>query len=235
MEIIIGISLVALLLYILLVVYFSQMEKRECKEYMTENFSIYTAEITVRASCQDLSEKVSPCNRCEEEEMQLWDNFKNDLSFRCTNCRKKYKLKNYFSQEELNSLNEAFENLYRLISKVEETNDLGGWKKLRGWLHEDYGSLRANSPYIRAFRFYENAEEPESFSMDNRLVRKIPQQVKNKVWNRDGGRCIECGSNEKLEFDHIIPFSKGGADTYRNIQLLCEPCNRRKSDFIGGE
>jgi 5-methylcytosine-specific restriction endonuclease McrA len=26
---------------------------------------------------------------------------------------------------------------------------------------------------------------------------------------------------------------KGGANTYRNIQLLCEPCNRSKSAKIG--
>ena len=38
--------------------------------------------------------------------------------------------------------------------------------------------------------------------------RKITQEVKDKVWNRDQGKCIECGSNEKLEFDHIIPFLK---------------------------
>ena len=63
--------------------------------------------------------------------------------------------------------------------------------------------------------------------------RHIPQSVKDKVWNRDGGKCVECGSNEDLEFDHIIPHSKGGANTYRNIQLLCEPCNRAKSAKIG--
>ena len=51
--------------------------------------------------------------------------------------------------------------------------------------------------------------------------RRISQDVKDKVWNRDGGKCVECGSNENLEFDHIIPHSKGGANTYRNIQLLC--------------
>ena len=61
----------------------------------------------------------------------------------------------------------------------------------------------------------------------------IPQDVKDKVWNRDNGKCIQCGSNEDLEFDHIIPFSKGGANTYRNLQLLCEECNRSKSDNIG--
>ena len=63
--------------------------------------------------------------------------------------------------------------------------------------------------------------------------RRISQEVKDKVWNRDGGKCVDCGSNENLEFDHIIPHSKGGANTYRNIQLLCEPCNRSKSAKIG--
>jgi hypothetical protein len=61
----------------------------------------------------------------------------------------------------------------------------------------------------------------------------IPQDVKDKVWNRDGGKCVECGINENLEFDHIIPISKGGANTYRNIQLLCEHCNRSKSAKLG--
>jgi hypothetical protein len=61
----------------------------------------------------------------------------------------------------------------------------------------------------------------------------IPQSVKDSVWNRDGGRCVLCESNQKLEFDHIIPFSKGGSNTYRNIQLLCEACNRVKSAKIG--
>lgn len=61
----------------------------------------------------------------------------------------------------------------------------------------------------------------------------IPQAVKDMVWNRDGGCCVICGGNQRLEFDHIIPHAKGGAATYRNIQLLCEPCNRSKSDRIG--
>ncbi|MCZ6702970.1 MAG: HNH endonuclease signature motif containing protein [Ignavibacteria bacterium] len=63
--------------------------------------------------------------------------------------------------------------------------------------------------------------------------REISQVVKDKVWNRDDGKCSQCGSKENLEFDHIIPFSKGGANTYRNIQLLCQSCNREKSDQIG--
>lgn len=67
----------------------------------------------------------------------------------------------------------------------------------------------------------------------NVVSREISQDVKDKVWNRDNGKCMQCGSNKNLEFDHIIPFSKGGSNTYRNIQLLCQTCNRRKSNKIG--
>lgn len=62
----------------------------------------------------------------------------------------------------------------------------------------------------------------------------IPEDVQHQVWNRDSGKCVKCGSREKLEFDHIIPFSKGGSNTARNLQLLCEKCNREKRDKIGG-
>ncbi len=60
----------------------------------------------------------------------------------------------------------------------------------------------------------------------------IPSDIANAVWNRDGGQCCICGSRSDLEFDHIIPISKGGATTFRNLQLLCKKCNIRKSDRI---
>lgn len=57
----------------------------------------------------------------------------------------------------------------------------------------------------------------------------IPKDVMDAVWRRDQGRCIQCNSQRNLEFDHIIAVSLGGANTYRNIQLLCQDCNRAKS------
>jgi 5-methylcytosine-specific restriction endonuclease McrA len=52
-----------------------------------------------------------------------------------------------------------------------------------------------------------------------------------------GGRCAYCGTiTEKLEVDHRVPLSLGGANTIDNILPACADCNRRKhtmteSDF----
>lgn len=64
---------------------------------------------------------------------------------------------------------------------------------------------------------------------DNEVIREpISDEVKMYVWKRDEGKCVKCGSRENLEYDHIIPVSMGGSSTARNIELLCEECNRKK-------
>lgn len=63
-------------------------------------------------------------------------------------------------------------------------------------------------------------------------TRSISASVRREVWRRDEGRCVDCGSRENLEFDHIIPFSRGGSNTARNIELRCERCNRAKAAAI---
>lgn len=65
-----------------------------------------------------------------------------------------------------------------------------------------------------------------------RDTRRIPRHIANQVWHRDGGRCVECQATEYLEFDHIIPYSKGGATSLNNLQLLCRKCNLAKGDRL---
>ena len=61
---------------------------------------------------------------------------------------------------------------------------------------------------------------------------RIPEEVRIAVWRRDQGRCARCGNRENLEYDHIVPVSKGGGNTERNIELLCQDCNRAKGNRI---
>jgi hypothetical protein len=68
---------------------------------------------------------------------------------------------------------------------------------------------------------------------DFEFSRRIPTYIKKLVWERDGGKCVVCGSNQGLHFDHIIPFSKGGSSTdEKNVQILCGKHNLQKSAHI---
>lgn len=62
--------------------------------------------------------------------------------------------------------------------------------------------------------------------------RRIPEKVRIAVWRRDQGQCARCSSRLNLEYDHIIPVAEGGSNTVRNIELLCEQCNRSKGKKI---
>ncbi|MCF8098546.1 MAG: HNH endonuclease [Desulfarculaceae bacterium] len=63
--------------------------------------------------------------------------------------------------------------------------------------------------------------------------RLIPSSVKLEVWKRDQGRCVKCGSEKNLHFDHVIPYSRGGSSLVAdNIQLLCAKHNLSKRDKI---
>jgi hypothetical protein len=60
--------------------------------------------------------------------------------------------------------------------------------------------------------------------------RYISETTKKVVFTRDGGVCQCCGSSQSLEYDHITPYSCGGSSVVSNIQLLCQKCNRSKSN-----
>jgi hypothetical protein len=74
------------------------------------------------------------------------------------------------------------------------------------------------------------ASTPAGDTLSDR--KRIPRDVRNAVWIRDAGLCVECAADDYLEFDHVIPVSKGGSNTLQNIQLLCRRCNVTKSDRI---
>ncbi len=71
---------------------------------------------------------------------------------------------------------------------------------------------------------------------DGRKVgRSIPHDIMLKVVRRDGQICQKCHQpvrDDQVEFDHIIPFSKGGPVTADNLRLTCRPCNRKKGDSL---
>ena len=67
--------------------------------------------------------------------------------------------------------------------------------------------------------------------------RYIPRSIMLQVVRRDGHVCQICRVNvpeDEIQFDHIIPLSKGGPTTVQNLRVLCRACNQEKSDSLKG-
>ena len=126
----------------------------------------------------------------------------------------------------LKETEDFYSEAVRKIDSFVDSKTLGDWMEKRFEISESDKKMMDEIMEKHGLSYDEEDNKPKR-------SRRISQSVKDKVWNRDGGKCVLCGSNENIEFDHIVPFSKGGANTYRNIQILCESCNRRKSDNIG--
>ncbi len=108
------------------------------------------------------------------------------------------------------------------------TSDLAGGEKIKEAYDTYYAEdIREDDPTDSLVLYAAPIPKQSDLSRHS-----IPKKVKQEVWQRDGGKCVECSSKENLEYDHIIPISKGGSNTARNIQLLCESCNRKKSGKI---
>jgi hypothetical protein len=111
----------------------------------------------------------------------------------------------------------ARDEYWRLQSERDEARAL--WEKVTGYLEA------AREAFVPT-----DNEVPDSDAS-----RYIPLDVRQAVWERDQGRCVACqatGPKAQLQFDHVLPFSKGGANTVKNLQLLCKPCNLKKSNRI---
>ena len=64
-------------------------------------------------------------------------------------------------------------------------------------------------------------------------IRSFSLRMSRAAYERQKGICPKCGKHcemEEMQADHITPWSKGGKTTPENCQMLCAPCNRRKSN-----
>ena len=63
--------------------------------------------------------------------------------------------------------------------------------------------------------------------------RSFSENQRREAYEKCRGVCANCGKHFELtemEADHVDPWSKGGKTEPKNCQMLCLPCNRRKSD-----
>lgn len=202
---------IIIILIIVAIVYSVQKEQQEntnC-QIVSDIRSLYKKLIPIVISSYDL--KI--CLKCFERRMDLLtvSPTGQSIEYECTNCHKKITSK-ILPGKEGNEASRLFIEIKRNLESLHYplSNDI---------FHED-----ASNDFIVSID-HDN-------SKDRGYRPSIPESVRNEVWRRDQGKCVSCGSQINLEFDHIIPISKGGSSTARNLQLLCETCNRSKSAKI---
>lgn len=58
--------------------------------------------------------------------------------------------------------------------------------------------------------------------------RAVSEELRAKIFKKGSFKCVNCGSSDLLQIDHIIPFAVGGDTVETNLQLLCRSCNLSK-------
>jgi 5-methylcytosine-specific restriction endonuclease McrA len=141
----------------------------------------------------------------------------------------KYLLLHIFEENDLLKAINSGEKLFQNAEKKEYA--LGLWKikseKELEWL----------LAYIKKVYFPTN----ESKKNDNRHSRNIPGYVRQAVleeYENNGRYCNgvqgktprhRVDRDSPIEYDHILPYSRGGSSAFNNVQILCLECNRIKS------
>jgi len=88
-----------------------------------------------------------------------------------------------------------------------------------------------------------NGDPPANMELVDPQARHYPPSWRDAAiragYEQRGVLCKSCGTFFQgrrelvlLECDHVHPWSRGGLTTWENLQLLCRPCNNRKSNAI---
>lgn len=99
------------------------------------------------------------------------------------------------------------------------------WRSAFYWESGDYGPEDVGALLVM---FERDDEEGFEWELGFRAAEPIAPEVKRLVFERDRGQCVTCGSNELIQYDHLVPPSMGGESEPGNVRLVCAGCNRRQ-------
>ena len=122
-----------------------------------------------------------------------------------------------------------------LVRVYEKLRD-GIWSDRGLFALETYEYVTKASEGRRVFRFtmrLADALDEIMLASPEEFRRVIPSWVKQVVYKRDKGKCVICGAEDELHFDHDFPYSKGGTGlTPENVRILCARHNLQKGARI---
>jgi 5-methylcytosine-specific restriction endonuclease McrA len=135
-------------------------------------------------------------------------------------------LNRYFQPVQLTTVRRAFILLYggaaHAIDEAGEPYDFDMWRTLP--VRADDEALPIVGGALRVPRVVHLQRYDRSPRVTVRLTRR-------NLMFRDGFQCQYCAKRpplRELNIDHVIPRSRGGADSWENLVTACRPCNLKK-------
>jgi 5-methylcytosine-specific restriction endonuclease McrA len=146
------------------------------------------------------------------------------LTGTCSECaRESVRIWNDANREKISDISRAWHNAnrHRRLVELRAWNDANKEYRLekgRAWRKENSEKLPV---YTRNYRARRRSAEGQHTAEDIAAIR---------VAQRD--RCGYCRAalKGKGQVDHIVALNNRGANDRKNLQLLCEGCNKSKSD-----
>ena len=108
----------------------------------------------------------------------------------------------------------------------------------------NWEKLRRDCDEMGRYRKHRGGDISHYFARDHVLTSagrhpryELNTKKKNKylLYYLQDGKCPRCKrrlSFSQISIDHKHPKSKGGGDDFRNLQLMCKPCNEEKSNSV---
>lgn len=138
----------------------------------------------------------------------------------------------------------SLENFINLETKMIKKIIFDNKNLLSLYVYVDYTSPKGRNYWCKDFTYsvsnildyIKTVKHHEEYMKSAKYQRSIlSDSLRYDVLKRDNFTCQICGASSKkdgvkLEVDHIFPVSKGGKTEMKNLQTLCERCNRGKSD-----
>jgi 5-methylcytosine-specific restriction endonuclease McrA len=154
--------------------------------------------------------------------------------------------KSCFSQRNKISRSKNPERLKREVAKWRESNKQQVITTKKAWRVKNKSIIASqkrvwaknNPEKIKEMYERSYAKNPELFILNANKRSKRLKGVETKlITTKDYARlykmpCIYCGSNLKIEVDHIQPINKNGRHSIGNLAPACRSCNRSKSDLF---
>lgn len=103
------------------------------------------------------------------------------------------------------------------------------------WVQTEFKRIGATRKRLRKKITQQNKRASEKYNRQNNLtVKDVYEIIRHNIADNGIVSCIYCDKtldNRNWTLEHIIPLSKGGSHTIRNIAIACRTCNQDKGSM----